>query len=186
MNYGFLQVYALFNHRSNSVDSTGTSGDFLFPYSCYRDAEIRFTLPSFKMYGGRVRLELKGHIWFSARDVRTVLTRLCVSESLASAVTVCDLFTYLRTSNSSLRPAPQLPWWEPWIQRASPPFGLSTQCSTLLPGTHAASAETSSDASLGIGIKLGAWCLPGQDGGAPPVGRVRGSGSLGARHPGSR
>ena len=92
MNYGFLQVYALFNHRSNSVVSTGTSGDFLFPYSCYRDAEIRFTLHSFKMYGGCVRLELKGHIWFSTRDVRTVLTRLCVSESLASAVIVCDLF----------------------------------------------------------------------------------------------
>ena len=44
------------------------------------------------MYGGCVRLELKGHIWFSTRDVRTVLTRLCVSESLASAVIVCDLF----------------------------------------------------------------------------------------------
>ena len=92
MNYGFLQVYPLFNHRSNSVVSTGTSGDFLFPYICYRDAEIRFTLHSFKMYSGRVRLELKGHICFSTRDIRAILIRLCVSESLASAVTVCDLF----------------------------------------------------------------------------------------------
>ena len=89
-------------------------------------------------------------------------------------------FTYLRTSDGSPHPAPRLPWWEPWIQRASPPFGLSTQHSTLLPGTPAASAETSSDASQGIGIKLGAWCLPGQDGRASPVGRVRGSGSVGS------
>lgn len=109
-----------------------------------------------------------------------VLTRLCVSESLASAVTVCDLFYVFENIWWLPRPAPQLPWWEPWIQRASPLFGLSTQHSTLLPGTHAASAETSSDASQGIGIKLGAWCLPGQDGRAPPVGRVRGSGSVGS------
>ena len=44
------------------------------------------------MYSGRVRLELKGHICFSTRDIRAILIRLCVSESLASAVTVCDLF----------------------------------------------------------------------------------------------
>ena len=144
----------LLNHRSDSVVPIRASGNFLLSYSCYRDAEIGCTLHPFKMYGGCVRLELKGHIWFSARDVNGFDQTVFQNHWLLLSPFVIS-FKYLRTSDSSPLPAPWLPLWEPWIQRASPPFGLSTQRSTLLPGTHTASAETSSDASQGISIKLG-------------------------------
>ena len=80
----------LLNHRSDSVVPIRTSGNFLLSYSCYRDAEIGFTLHPFKMYGECVRLELKGHIWFSTKDVRMVLTKLCFR--ITGFCCNCDFF----------------------------------------------------------------------------------------------